>query len=82
MEKKRVKKERPFIVSGTADGIGRFSYRVETFNYALAHIKATKRLQGDHPGKLIKLIGQMHIEQIHVEKEKLDQQLVLPLSKS
>jgi len=77
LEKKRVKKEQSFIVTGIADGIGRFSYRVKTSNSTLAHVKAIEKLQKENPKKLIKLIGQ-----IHVEKEELNQQLILPLSKS
>jgi len=77
LEKKRGRKEQPFIVNGIAEGIGRFNYRIYALNSALAHVKTIERLQKENPKKLIKLIGQ-----IHVEKEELNQQLILPLSKS
>ena len=75
MEKKRAKKEQPFIVTGMTEK-GGFSYRIEALNSALAHFKAIKKLQRDHPGELIRFIGQVHVEKGKREEE---QQLVLPL---
>ena len=78
MKREEVKKKQPFIVSGMTEKGGGFSYRIEALNPELAHIEAIKNLQRDHPGKLIKLIGKIHVE--HEEKEREEkQQLVLPL---